>query len=165
MRSNILSSPGKQCPMAAALLAFFALAIPFAHASNPSSASQPLISGSYKVVQNTARGPETRLRVRIHLVNHGASDLSIERITLWDLSHPERGGSRACALTLRPHASADTIQEFTIKRSDYQQWQRGFRPRLVLQTTGAGNAAASTQRKAVIRLDRISSRTSAQEAK
>lgn len=165
MRSNILSSPGKECLMAAAMLAFLALAVPFASASNPSSASRPLISGSYKVVQNTARGSETQLRVRIHLVNHGPSDLSIERITLWDLSHPERGGSRPCALTLRAHASTDTSQEFTIKQSDYQQWQRGFRPRLVLQTTGGGNAGASTKTKAVIRLDRISSRAPTQEAK
>jgi hypothetical protein len=160
---------GKHCLQAAALLAFLALALQFAPASNPSLASQPLLSGSYEVVQSTARGSETQLRVRIHLVNHGPSDLTIQRMTLWDLSHPEKGGSRACALTLRAHASADTTQDFTIKRSDYQSWQRGFRPRLVLQTASAGNAYGRApnpmKSKSVVRLDHISSRTPAQEAK
>lgn len=160
MRYDILSL-GKNCLMAAALLAFLALPVEFAAASNPSLAARPMVSGSYEVVQNTARGSETRLRVRIHLVNHGPSDLAIERITLWDLSHPERGGSRACALMVRAHASAETIQEFVVKRSDYRLWGRGSRPRLVLQTAVAGSAKS----KAVVRLDRISGRTPAQEAK
>ncbi|MGA2357346.1 MAG: hypothetical protein ABSG02_22845 [Terriglobales bacterium] len=149
---------GRKCLVAAALLA---LAVQFASASNPSLASRPLVSGSYEVVQNTARGSETQIRVRIHLVNHGPSDLSIQRITLWDLSHPEKGGSRGCALTVRAHASAETVQEFTIKRSDYQLWRRGFRPRLVLQTAGAGNAKS----KAVVRRDRMSGRAPLEEAK
>jgi len=169
--------PGKKCLVAAALLAFLALAVQFAPAGNPSSASGPLLSGSYEVMQNTARGSDTQLRVRIHLVNHGPSDVSIQRMTLWDSSHPEKGGSRACALTLRSHATADTIQEFSIKRSDYQLWQRGFRPRFVLQlatpasaydrtsTTTSHPAANQTKSTAIVRLDRISGRTPAQEAK
>jgi hypothetical protein len=135
------------CKCCFVVAALFALGVQFAPASNA-----PLVSGSYEVMQNTALGSQAQIRMRIHLVNHGPSDLSIQRMTLWDFSHPDKGGSHACAVALRAHASAETTQEFTIRRSDYQLWQRGFRPRLVLQMAGPG----STKSKAVVRLDRIS---------
>src|ERR1039457_6041138 len=108
--------------------ALFVLGVQFAPAS-----TAPLVSGSYEVVQNTDLGSQAQIRMRIHLVNHGPSDLSIQRMTLWDFSHPDKGGTHACAVTLHAHASAETTQEFTIPRSEYQLWQRGFRPRFVLQ--------------------------------
>ena len=117
-----------------------------------SASNAPLVSGSYEVVRNTNLGSQTQIQIRIHLVNHGANNLSIQRITLWDFSHPDKGGTRACALTLRAHASADTTQEFTIRRPKYESWRRGLRPRLVLEMA----AAARTKSTAVVRLDRIS---------
>lgn len=124
--------------------------IQFAPASNA-----PLVSGSYSVVQNKAFGAQVQIRMRIHLMNHGQSDISVQRMTLWDFSHPDKGGSRPCALALRAHASADTTQEFILSRSDYQRWQRGFRPRFVLEMAGPVNAAARRALKstAVVRLD------------
>ena len=124
----------------------------FAPASNT-----PLVSGSYEVVQNTDLGSQAQIRMRIHLVNHGPTNLSIQRMTLWDFSHPDRGGTHASAVTLQAHASAETTQEFTIRRSEYELWRRGLRPRLVLEMTAPGN----TKSTAVVRLDRISG----QEAK
>jgi len=121
------------------------------------AATATQVSGSYEVVRNTTLGSQSQIRIRIRLVNHGPSDLSIQRMTLWDFSHPDKGGSRPCAVVLRAHASAETIQEFTIRRSDYELWQKGLRPRFVLQMAGPAN----TKSKAVVRLDRISG----QEAK
>ena len=132
--------------------ALFAVVVPLAPASNA-----PLVSGSYQVVQTKDLGSQAQIRMRIQLVNHGPSDFSIQRMTLWDFSHPDKGGTQACTVALRAHASAETTQEFTIRRSDYQLWQRGLRPRLVLQMAGPGNVKS----KAVVRLDRISG----QEAK
>jgi hypothetical protein len=90
--------------------------------------------------------------MHIHLVNQGPSDLSIQRTTLWDFSHPDKDDSHACAVTLRAHASAETTQEFTIERSEYRLWQRGLRPRLVLRIGGP----TGTKSTAVLRLHRIS---------
>lgn len=133
--------------------AILPVGIQFAPASNA-----PVVSGSYSVVQNQDLGTRVQIRMHIHLMNSGPSDLSIQRMTLWDFSHPDKGGSRACALTLHAHASADTIQEFTISRSDYWQWQRGFRPRFVLDVAGPRNAASRQGPKStvVVRLDRSS---------
>ena len=131
--------------------ALFALA-QFASASNA-----PMVSGTYQVMQKTNLGSQTQVRMRIHLVNHGPKNLAIQRVTLWDFSHPDKGGTHSCALTLRAHASADTTQEFVIRRPEFESWRRGLRPRLVLEMA----APARTKSTAVVRLDRIAG----QEAK
>jgi len=140
------------CKWFFAVAALLVLAAQFASAS-----STPLITGSYQVVQDRDHGSQAQIRIRINLVNHGSSDLSIQKMTLWDFSHPDKGGSHPCAVMLHAHASAETTQEFTIQRSEYQLWQRGMRPRFVLRMDGPG----STKSTAVVRLDRISG----QEAK
>jgi hypothetical protein len=121
------------------------------------ASTAPVVSGNYQVVQNTNLGSQTQIRMRIHLVNHGAKNLSIQRVTLWDFSHPDKGGTHACALTLRAHASVDTTQEFTIRRLEFESWRKGLRPRLVLGMA----APARTKSTAVVRLDRLAG----QEAK
>jgi hypothetical protein len=116
-----------------------------------------LVSGSYQVMQNRALGSQSQIRLRIHLVNHGPSDLAIQKMTLSDFSHQDKAGTRACTITLGPHSTADTIQEFSIPRSEYTMWHRGLRPRFLLQLAGPGNTKSNT----VVRLDPISG----QEAK
>ncbi len=118
----------------------------------------PIISGSYDVVRSKALGAQVQVRMRIHLMNRGPSEFSIQRMTLWDFSHPDKGGSRACALTLPAHAFADTTQDFLVSRSDYQHWKKGFRPRFVLEMAGPRNAAGKPTARStvVVRLDRIS---------
>jgi hypothetical protein len=140
------------CRLRLVMAALFALAIQPAFAKDAL-----LVSGSYHVVQNKELGSRSQIQLRIHLVNHGPSDLSIQRMTLWDFSHPDKGGTRDCAVMLGAHASAETTQDFTIRRSDFELWQRGLHPRLVLETTSPGNSRSKT----VVRLDRMSG----QEAK
>jgi hypothetical protein len=129
----------------------FGFAIQSAQASAGSQ-----ISGSYQVVQKTDLGSQTRVRLELHLINHGPA-IHIQGLTLWDFSHPDKGGTQACSIVVDAGASADTTQEFTIQQSEYQLWQRGLRPRFVLRIDGPG----STKSTAVVRLERVSK----QEAK
>src|ERR1700751_97182 len=130
MRYNFL----RFCSRCLMVMALLQVGIQFAPGSDA-----PVVAGSYSVVQNKALGAQVQMRIRIHLMNHGASDLPVQRMTLWDFSHADAGGSRACAFMLRAHASADITQEFIVSRSDDQHWQKGFRPRFVLET-GQGMA-------------------------
>jgi hypothetical protein len=133
----------------AGLLAF---AAQFARA-----ADAPQLSGAYQVMHKTDLGPQARVQLRLHLTNRAARDLHIQRVTLWDFSHPDRGASQACSIVVPAGASVDATQEFTIRRAEYDLWRRGARPRVVLQVqTPAGRNATETETK-VIRLDRISS--------
>ena len=125
-----------------------------------SASSTPVVTGSYALLRHVVRGSQAQIRMRIHLVNHGSSDLSIRRITLWDFSHPATGGSRICALALLANASTDAVEEFSISRADYQQWQRGARPRFVLELENPVRAErkAPSKTTTVVRLDRVSAR-------
>lgn len=110
-------------------------------------------SGTYQLVQKTDLGPQTRVRLRLHLANHTARDFHIQRLTLWDFSHSDRGGSQACSIVVHAGASVDTTQNFVVRRAEYDLWRRGTRPRVVLEMeTSSGRDIAE-----VVRLDRISS--------
>lgn len=142
----------RMCNYLLVVAGLFGFAIQFAQASDG-----PQVSGSYQVVQKTDLGSQTRVRLELHLINHGPRVIHIQGLTLWDFSHADKGGTQACSIVVRAGASADTTQEFTIRQSEYQLWQRGLRPRFVLRIDGPG----STKSTAVVRLERISK----QEAK
>ena len=101
----------------------------FAQAGNA-----PQLSGSYQIVQREQSGDQVRVRLQLHLVNRGTRELHLRRITLWDFGHPAKGASQVASLVLHGGSSADTAQQFTISRAEYELWKRGTRPRLVLQT-------------------------------
>lgn len=114
------------------------------------------LSGSYQVVQKTEAGPQNRVQLHLRLSNQRSEDLRIQRIALWDFSHPARESMRACSLVVHAGSSADTTQEFTVPHSQYESWQRGKGPRLLLEvllpsgrtTTEAIELTAASSRKA-----------------
>ncbi len=110
------------------------------------------LSGSYRVVQKIDRGPQTHVRLQLHLNNLGQSDLHIRRLTLWDFPHADKGAIQACSIVVPAGASADTAQQFTIPRSEYKLWKRGARPRLVLHV----EAPAGRGTTRVVHLENIS---------
>jgi len=116
------------------------------------ASANPQLSGTYEAVRESQAGDQVRVRLQLHLVNHKNRDLHVQRITLWDFAHPARGGTQSCALALRATSSADTTQEFTISRAEYELWKRGARPRVVLEIAGP-DGRLGTQ---VVRLERSS---------
>lgn len=105
------------------------------------------LSGSYQVVERQDIGPRIRLRLQIHLTNHGQRDLNVQRLALSDLSHPAREEMRACSFVVRAGASSETMQEFTLYRLDYESWRRANGPRLILEVqTPSGRKTAEVVR-------------------
>lgn len=131
------------------LAGVFVLTIGFAQASAVSH-----LSGSFQVIHKTDLGPRTRVRLQLHLANHGPRDLHILRITLWGSSHPTDGEKKTCSLVLHTDASASTTQEFTIPRSEYRLWTRATRLKLLVAVEEPGGRKATE----LVRLDRISGR-------
>jgi len=107
------------------------------------------LSGSYQIVHKTDLGPQTHVRLQLHLTNHGQRLVHIQRLTLWDLPHADKGATQACSIVVLTGASADTTQEFTIPSSEYRSWRHGARPRLLLQVDGP-SGRGTTQ---VVRLE------------
>lgn len=113
------------------LLLALAFSVAFALQPCQGSDTKPL-SGSYHVVQKTEAGPHNRVRLQLRLTNQSHSDLVIQRVALWDFSHPGVAGVRSCSLALRAGSSVDTTQEFTVLRSEYESWG-SHGPRLLLE--------------------------------
>jgi hypothetical protein len=117
-----------------------------------SASAAPSLSGTYQVVHRSEAAGQTQIQVQIHLVNHGPRELHIQRITLWDFSHPAKGGTQSSSLVLPSAGSADTTQDFTVPRAEYELWKRGARPRLVLEIESPHGHPATE----VVHLDRVS---------
>jgi hypothetical protein len=139
------------------IIALLFFALPFLRASSTGS-----VTGSYTVLEHRARGPQAQIRMRIHLVNSGPSDLFIRRMILSNLSHPDGGTARACAVTIRAHSWLETTQEFTVSRSEYQLWRRGMKPRFLLQVGSPGGSVGRASQKSMAVV--LENRTSSQEA-
>lgn len=122
-----------------------ALAVPLSEASDGAR-----VSGSYQIVQKTNIGSQTRVRVQLRLTNNETSELHIQRLILWDFSHPQKGGTQPCAILLAAGVSVETTQEFTIPRAEYELWTRGGRPRLVIEVQSSGGRTIAE----AVRLDR-----------
>lgn len=111
-------------------------------------------SGSYEVICKTDAGSNTSVRVRVHVTNERTSKVSIERIALRDFSHPAVKQVRACALSVPAGGSGELTQEFVAPRLEYESWQRGSQPKLILEIlTGSGRRTTE-----VVPLTRISPR-------
>ena len=135
------------CDYLFVIAGLFMFAARFAQASEVSQ-----LSGSYQVVHKIDLGPQTRVRLQLHLTNHGQRGLHIQRLTLWDLPHADKGATQTCSIVVLAGASADTTQEFTIPRTEYKLWRRGSLPRLVLQVEVPGGRGSTK----VVRLERVS---------
>jgi hypothetical protein len=128
------------------IVGIFLWAIPLSQAADASR-----ISGSYQIVEKTDLGSQTRVRLQLRLTNYGQQAVHIQRLTLWDFSHPHKGGTQPCTVILAAGASTGTMQEFTIPRAEYELWTRGTRPRLVVEVQSAhGRPVAEA-----IRLERV----------
>ena len=117
---------------------------------NPSH-SGPQITGGYQVLDKGDQAGQTRIRLQLRLANHGPREVHIQRLTLWDLRHPEKGGTQACSISIPAGRSSQSTQQFMIARHDYELWQRGTEPRLVLELQSP-NGRKTTQ---AVRLSRI----------
>jgi hypothetical protein len=95
------------------------------------------ISGTYQVVGRTEAGAQTRVRLKVHLTNHGRTLVHIDRLGLEDVTlsvrtaHKEK--AQACSVAIAAGGAADTTQEFTIPRPEFRTWQQGGALRLLLE--------------------------------
>jgi hypothetical protein len=138
-----------RCKCLLAALGLLMATAPFGHAGDVAK-----VSGSYEVLQKLNVGSQTRVRLRVRLTNDGAKEFQIQRLTLQDFSHSVRGGAQKCALTVGAKASVETTQEFTIPHADYALWQRGTRPRLLLEAQSPSGHKVTE----VVRLDPVPGR-------
>ncbi len=114
--------------------------------------ASPRVFGSCSVVQVSNAGRQTRVELRLHLVNPGAQAVSIEKLTLITV-RPAVARRLPVPILLSSHGSQVTTQEFTIPTPEYRSWEKGLRPALHLELrTEEGERLQQTVRLNRVRL-------------
>lgn len=116
------------------------------------TAAAAQLSGSYKVIQKTDVGSQTRLRLQLHLNNRGSRDLYIQELALWNSPRSPKG-NQPISLLIHRGGSADTTQELTVPRGEYTRWRQTLTLRILL---GLENPQGRNTTE-LVRLDRVSS--------
>ena len=119
----------------------------FVHAANDP------VSGSYEVVRKVTAGSQIKVQLRFHLTNRGTTSLSLLSIVIADMAQPPKGGRLAAPVKLPPGGREIVTQEFVIPRTEYDQWQRGVHPRVILQLRTTGGETLTQ----AVRLERVMS--------
>jgi len=91
------------------------------------------LSGSYSVINRTEAGSQLRVQMHVRLVNHSVERISVLKITFLGSLPPTKPQGGAISIALEPHRASKLTQELTITRQEYELWQKGARPRLVLE--------------------------------
>ncbi|HTZ45973.1 MAG TPA: hypothetical protein VMH20_00170 [Verrucomicrobiae bacterium] len=105
------------------------------------SAANPAITGSYQVIQTTDLGSQIKVTLRLELASHGQTPVNVVGLLICDFAHAAVGGRQTAAITLRPGISTELTQQVIIPRAEYEQWQRGVRPRVLLKLQGSAGVS------------------------
>ena len=105
------------------LLMIVAVSVPLS--GTPPGKDTTQFSGSYRILNKADSGGQAQVRVRIHLANRSTRELRIQRITLWDFSHPTKGGTQSCSIVVPSHGSTDTSGGAGRGRASF--WKACFR--------------------------------------
>jgi hypothetical protein len=91
------------------------------------------ITASYQVTDSVARASQLRVTVRFRLSNHAGQGLSVTNVSLRCMFPCSASAEELAPLLLRAHDSSDFTRTFTVSPQEFQQWQKGARPRLLLR--------------------------------
>jgi hypothetical protein len=122
------------------------LLLVFATDALPAAESTPHVFGSYAVMHATSAGRDTRVELRLRLVNPSAQAVSIERLAVFYL-HPAAAKLLTNPILVEAHTTQEISQEFTIPTPEYELWQKGMRPSLHMEMrTQEGGRLSQTVR-------------------
>jgi len=107
--------------IALSLAAFFAVLILM---TTPASAGS-ILSGTYKITENTDLGTQVRITVQLSLVNAGATGLTVTKVSLRSLSAPGQTVSVASTVVVHSHSTAQVSLQFQMAKQDFNQWSNG----------------------------------------
>lgn len=112
-----------------------ALTLPLLLLSTPPARAQRgnEITASYQVTKSVARTSQLRVTVRFRLNNHADQGWSVAKVSLRCLLPCAAFAEEPTPLLLRAHETSEFTRTFTVSPEEYQRWQSGARPRLLLK--------------------------------
>ncbi|HKV64042.1 MAG TPA: hypothetical protein VJO16_19200 [Candidatus Acidoferrum sp.] len=97
-------------------------------------------SGSYQVSDVSVSGDTASLTLRLRLFNHSTADVSNATVVLRDWVVPSRSYGSFPNVNIPTGKTVELSGTFQVPQHEYQSWQRGRPPFLMLEyTDGAGS--------------------------
>src|SRR5208283_4153968 len=94
--------------IAVSLAAFFAVLL---FMTTPAWAGS-ILSGTYKITENTDLGAQVRITVQLDLVNGGTTSVTVTKVGLRSLSAPGQRVNVASTVVVHSHSSAQVSLQF-----------------------------------------------------
>jgi len=97
-------------------------------------------SGSYQVSGVTVSGDTASLTLTLRLFNHSTADISNATVVLRDMIIPSRNHGRISNVSVPAGQAVQLSGTFQVPQREYQSWQRGKQPFLMIEyVDAAGN--------------------------
>jgi hypothetical protein len=109
--------------MALSLASFFTVLLMLLMTTLASAGS--VLSGTYKITENTDLGTQVRITVQLDLVNGGTTSLTVSKVGLRSLSAPGQRVSVASTVVVHSHSSAQVSLQFLMAKQDFDRWYAG----------------------------------------
>jgi hypothetical protein len=95
-------------------------------------------AGYYSLTGVTEQSSEVKLTLTVQIFNYSDSDIKQASLVLHESGHgmAVRGAFPAVKV-FHDHTDVRLSQEFTVPREEYQRWQNGMVPRLMVHFMGA----------------------------
>jgi hypothetical protein len=108
----------------------------------PHASAGPMVSGTYKITENTDLGTQVRITVQLNLVNGGTTGLTVTQVGLHSPSAPGQKVSVTSNVVVRSHSSSQVTLQFQMAKQDFNQWSTG--PHQQFQVTLKPSGGKST---------------------
>jgi len=91
----------------------------------PHALAGPMVTGTYKITENTDLGAQVRITLQLNLVNGGTSGLTVTQVGVRSLSAKGQLVSASANAVVRSHSSVQVSLQFLMAKQDFNLWYTG----------------------------------------
>jgi hypothetical protein len=104
----------------------------------PYSQAAPLITGNYKITENTDLGSQVRITLELSFVNPGSTPITISRVGLPSGSASAQLVTAPSNLAVGSHASSQVSLQFLMSKKDFKVWHAATHQIFVITVETSG---------------------------
>ncbi len=91
----------------------------------PRASAGPMVTGTYKITENTNLGTQVRISVQLNLVNGGTTSVTLSKVGVRSISAPGQTVSVASSAVVHAHSSTQVSLQFLMAKQDFERWYAG----------------------------------------
>jgi hypothetical protein len=107
--------------------------------SAPHAWSAPVLTGSYKITENTDLGSQVRITVELNLYNPSTHGVTVTNISVRSASSPGQTVMVTTSTVIQPHANSQFSVQFLLPKKDYNSWSIGSLQQFLIKLHSSGS--------------------------